>query len=162
MLFNAGLLTRYILKSGNFENVNQWFIPSDFIKHWPRGRRQKRPKQSTKILTMTSARMRWNSINNFCLTQILIDFIKKFVKNKNKRVIYCFNWCTFNNYLVRRLEHSFPATHAITFDLSGDWHTCINHHNSFILSKLMTQNHYQAYFCEENDIPNISTMINEQ
>ena len=32
------------------------------IKHWPRRRRQKRPKQSTKILTMTSARMRWNSI----------------------------------------------------------------------------------------------------
>ena len=26
----------------------------------------------------------------------------------------------------------------------------------------MTQNHYQVYFCEENDIPNSSTMINEQ
>ena len=32
MPFNAHLLTRYILKSGKFLNMNQWFIPSDFIK----------------------------------------------------------------------------------------------------------------------------------
>ena len=32
MPFNAQLVTRYILKSGHFLNMSQWFIPSDFIK----------------------------------------------------------------------------------------------------------------------------------
>ena len=32
MPFNAHLVTRYILKSRHFLNMNQWFIPSDFIK----------------------------------------------------------------------------------------------------------------------------------
>ena len=32
MPFNAHFLTRYILKSRKVLNINQWFIPSDFIK----------------------------------------------------------------------------------------------------------------------------------
>ena len=32
MRFNAHFLTRYILKSGKFPNINHWFLSSDFIK----------------------------------------------------------------------------------------------------------------------------------
>ena len=84
--FNAHLLTRYILKCWNFLNMNQWFIPSDFIKRISNyGCYGSNRLKRTSVATIAPPLVDSKHYNSFAFSPIWVDPLSTITENSSMR-----------------------------------------------------------------------------